>query len=69
MCVVVKKATANKQTNKQIITKQSIFLIQGLPAIEAGGIAKKNWFQVGNEDLNSSALQILNIHRDIEWSL
>ena len=46
-----------------------MFLIQGLPAIDAEDTGENNWFQVGNEDLNSSASQILNIQRDIERSL
>ena len=59
----------NKQTNKQIITKQSIFLIHGFPAVDAEDIMVTNWSQVGKEDLNSSASQILNIQRDIQQSL
>ena len=50
-----------KNNSKQVITKQSIFLIQGLAAIDAEYIAGTNWSQVGNEDLNSSSSQILNI--------
>ena len=49
--------------------KQSIILIQAFSAVNAEDIAETNWSQVGNEDLNSSALQILNIETDIERSL
>ena len=54
-----------KQT---IITKESIFFIKGLPAVDDEGIAGTDWSQVGDEDLNSCASQILNIQRDIEQS-
>ena len=64
--VAVKKRT---QTNKQIITLQIIFLIQGLLAVDAEDIAETNCSQVGAEDLNSSASEILHIQRDIERSL
>ena len=48
---------------------QIIFLIQGLPAVDAEDIAETNWSQVGAEDLNSSASEILQIQRDIERCL
>lgn len=66
MYVVVKK---QPQTKKQIITKQSIFLMQGLPAVDVEDIAGTDWSQVRNENLNSSSSQILNVQRDIERSL
>ena len=66
MYVVVKK---QPQTKKQIITKQSIFLMQGLPAVDVEDIAGTVWSQVRNENLNSSSSQILNVQRDIERSL
>ena len=52
-----------------MIKKQSILLVQGFPAVDAEDIVKTNWSQVGNEDLNRSASQILNIQRDTERSL
>ena len=54
-----------KQT---IITEESIFLIKGLPVVDDEGIAEIDWSQVGDEDSNSSASQILDIQRDIEQS-
>ena len=49
-----------KQT---IITEESIFLIKGLPVVDDEGIAEIDWSQVGDEDSNSSASQILNIEQ------
>ena len=66
--VVEKKQNKTKEI-KQIITKQSIFLIQGLPAVDSEDTAETNWFQVRNGDLSSNASQILNMQRYIERSL
>ena len=49
-----------KQT---IITEESIFLIKGLPVVDDEGIAEIDWSQVGDEDSNSSASQILDIEQ------
>ena len=49
-----------KQT---IITEESIFLIKGLPVVDDEVIAEIDWSQVGDEDSNSSASQILDIEQ------